>query len=263
LDLGDDLLGFEKLRIVCFMCNWAFSEEELATSRTGKTATVNVVQMACIGGLDPVVVFETFTKGADGVLLIGCSLEDCHFIEGSVYAEFTVNVLKKLLVLAGLEPKRLELHLVSPIKGVEFINIIEDFATQLETLGPSPLRGEKPDVNILENVWAARNAVADFRLRAFIGKEMDLIRRANVYGEKFSREEFSALLDEVVKAEFIRQKILLLTKKNPLSVKQLARVLDMKPSVVLRHILNMRRMGVMALDATEGTTPLYKALETK
>jgi coenzyme F420-reducing hydrogenase delta subunit/DNA-binding transcriptional ArsR family regulator len=219
--------------------------------------------MACIGGLDPVVVFETFTKGADGVLLIGCSLEDCHFIEGSIYAEFTVNVLKKLLVLAGLEPKRLELHLVPPVKGVEFINIIEDFATQLETLGPSPLRGEKPDVNILENVWAARNAVADFRLRAFIGKEMELIRRANVYGEKFSREEFSALLDEVVKAEFIRQKILLLTKKNPLSVKQLARVLDMKPSVVLRHILNMRRMGVMTLDATEGTTPLYKALETK
>ena len=219
--------------------------------------------MACIGGLDPVVVFDTFTKGADGVLLVGCNPEDCHFIEGSIYADFTVNVLKKLLVLAGLEPRRLELHLVSPIKGIGFINVIEDFATQLETLGPSPLRGEKPDVNILENVWAARNAVADFRLRAFVGKEMELIRRANVYGEKFSQEEFNALLDEVVKTEFVRQKILLLTKKSPLSVKQLAHVLNMKPSVVLRHILNMRRMGVVALDATEGTTPLYKALETK
>jgi coenzyme F420-reducing hydrogenase delta subunit len=263
LDLEDDILSPEKLRIICFMCNWAFTEEELGTSKTRKTATVNVVRMKCIGGLDPVVVFETFTEGADGVLLIGCSLEDCHFIEGSVYAEFTVDVLKKLLVLAGLEPKRLELHLVSPIKEVKFANIIEDFARQLEMLRPSPLRRKKSDVNILENVQAARNAVADFRLRAFIGKEMELIRRANVYGEKFSQEEFDALLDEVVKAEFIRQKILLLTQKKPLSVKQLAHVLDMKPSVVLRHILNMRRMGVMTLDTTEGTTPLYKALETK
>jgi coenzyme F420-reducing hydrogenase delta subunit len=261
--LEDDLLGFEKLRIICFMCNWAFGEEELAISRARKTATVDVVKMTCVGGLDPVVVFEAFTKGADGVLLIGCSSEDCHFIEGSAYAEFTVNVLKKLLVLTSLEPKRLELYLVSPIKEVSFINVTENFATQLEPLGPSPLRGEKPDVNILENVWAARNAVADFRLRAFIGKEMELIRRANVYGEKFSQEEFNTLLDEVVKTEFVRQKILLLTKKNPLSVKQLAHVLDMKPSVVLRHILNMRRMGVMALDATEGTTPLYKASEAK
>ena len=256
-------MGSEKMRIICFTCNWAFSEEKLAMGRIRKTATVNVVQMKCIGGLDPVVVFETFTKGADGVLLIGCGLEDCHFIEGSVYAEFTVNVLKKLLVLAGLEPKRLELHLVSPVEEVEFTSIVEDFATQLETFGSSPLRGEKPDARILKNVQAARNAVADFRLRAFIGKEMELIKRANVYGAKFSQEEFNVLLDEVVKAEFIRQKILLLTKKKPLSVKQLAHVLDMKPSVVLRHILNMRRMGVMTLDATEGTTPLYKALETK
>jgi coenzyme F420-reducing hydrogenase delta subunit len=249
-----------KKKIVCFVCNWASSEEKVATGRTCKAANVNVVRIPCIGGLDPDVVFEVFTKGVDGVLLVGCGPPDCHFIEGSVYAEFMDNALKKLLAFTGLEAERLELRLVSPIEEVKFSRIIEDFAAKLEKLGPSPLSEEKRDANIFENVLAAKNAVADFRLRAFIGKEMELARKVNVYGERFSREEFNAMLDEVVRAEFIRQKILLLTKKKPSSVKELAQILNLKPAIVLRHILNMRRKGMIALDSTDETTPLYKTL---
>lgn len=249
-----------KKKIVCFVCNWAFNEERVATGRRSKAVDVNVVRVPCIGGLDPEVVFEIFTKGVDGVLLVGCGPPDCHFIEGSVYAEFMDNVLKKLLAFTGLEAERLELRLVSPIEEVRLSRIIEDFAAKLKKLGSSPLSEEKRDANIFENVLAAKNAVADFRLRAFIGKEMELARKANVYGERFSQEEFNAMLDEVVRAEFVRQRILLLAKKKPSSVKELAQVLNLKPAVVLRHILNMRRKGMITLDSTDGTTPLYKTL---
>ena len=256
-------MSFEEPKIVCFVCNWAFSEQELAVSRIRKVANVNVVQVMCIGRIDPVIVLETFRKGADGALLVGCAPPDCHFVEGNVYAELTVNVLKKLLVLADLEHERLELRWVSPIEEVRFTKIIEDFAGRLEKLGPSPLVREKYDANVLLSVSAAKNAVADFRLRALIGKEKELTRSANTYGERISREEFDALLDEVVKAEFIRHKILLLTRKKPFSVKELAKVLNIKPAVVLRHILNMRRKGIIALDHVKATTPLYKALEVQ
>jgi len=256
-------MSFEKLKLVCFTCNWAFSEEELAISKIRKVANVNVVRMACIGRIDPVIVLETFTKGADGVLLIGCAPPDCHFVQGNVFAEFTVDVLKKLLVLADFEPERLGLCWVSPIEEVKLTSIIEDFVAQLEKVGPSSLAGEKCDVNILENVLATKNAVSDFRLRALIAKEWILKKGVNVYDERISREEFDALLAEVVRAEFIRHKILLLTGKKPLSVKELAKVLNMKPAVVLRHVLNMRRKGMIALDSVEGTTPLYKAMEVQ
>lgn len=255
-------MSSEKLRVVCFLCKWASTEENQAISRR-KTADVNVVKVPCIGGLDPVVVVETFTKGVDGILLVGCGAPDCHFVEGSVYAEFTAKVLNRLLALTGLEPERLGLRLVSPIEEIKFADIMENFVTQVEKLGSSPLGEAKHDANIFENVLAAKNAVADFRLRAFIGKEMELARNANVYGERLSREEFSAMVDEVVSAEFIRQKIFLLAKKKPFSVKELAQTLNMKPAVVFRHVLNMRRRGIIALDSTEGTTPLYKALEVQ
>ena len=256
-------MSFEEPKIACFVCNWVFSEQELAVSRIRKVGNVNIVRVICIGRVDPVIVLETFEKGADGVLLVGCAPPDCHFIEGNVYAELTVNVLKKLLVLTDLEPERLELRWVSPIEEVEFAKIIKDFAERLGKLESSPLAREKCDVNILENVLAAKNAIADFRLRALIGKEKELTRSLNVYGERTSCEEFNALLDEVVKTEYIRHKLLLLAGKKSFSVKELAKVLNMKPAIVLRHIVNMRRKGMIALDSVEGTTPLYKALEVR
>lgn len=256
-------MSFEKPKIVCFVCNWTFSEQELAVSKIRKVANVNVVQVMCIGRIDPVTVLETLLKGADGVLLVGCAPPDCHFVEGNVYAELTFNALEKLLVLADLEPERLELRWVSPVEEVRFTKITEDFARQLEKLGPSPLAREKRNVNMFENVSAAKNAAADFRLRALVGKEKELTKSVNAYGERISQEEFNSLLDEVAKAEFIRHKILLLTRNTPFSVKELAKVLNMKPAVVLRHILNMRRKGRIALDSVDGTTPVYKAVEVQ
>lgn len=253
----------KKPKIACFICNWAFSEERLAVSKTHKLGETNVMRMACIGGLDPVLIFETFIEGADGVLLVGCSPLDCHFVEGSIYAESTVAVTRKLLGLTGLESERLALHLGSPVEELKFSKVVEDFVGLLEKLGPSPLAKKKPDANILENALAAKNAVEDFRLRAYMGKELELTRRANAYGERISQDEFNTFLDEVVTAEFIRQRILLLAKKEPFSVKELSKVLNMKPPVVFRHILNMRRRGMIALERTEGTTPLYKAVRVQ
>jgi coenzyme F420-reducing hydrogenase delta subunit len=250
-----------KPKITCFVCNWAHEVEFVPEEKRKVPSSISVVRMMCIGRIDPIVILETFIKGIDGILLVGCAFPDCHFVEGSTQAELTVNVLKKLLALACLEPERLELCWVSPLEEISLNKILEDFSKKIKKLGSSPLAEEKCDVNVLENMLAAKGAVSDFCLRAWIGKEKELTEGRNVYGESISREEFDTLLDEVAKTEFIRHKILLLTKKKAYSVKELANALNLKPTGVLRHILNMRRKGMIALDHVDGTTPLYKALE--
>jgi len=256
-------MSFGKLKIVCFMCNWVFcNEKQLAVNPQQRIPfDANVVRITCIGRIDPVVILETFRRGVDGVLLIGCTPPDCHFVEGNLYAERTVKLLKKLLALTGLEPERLELRWSSPTEEVKFFEILDDFAAQIQKFGTSPLAGERPDERVLLDVLAAKNVAADFRLRVLEGREKELTEIMNVYGEKISQEEFNALIEEIVKAEFIRHKIHLLTKQKPLSIKDLAVIIQMKPALVLRHIVDMRRKGMIALDHVEETTPLYKALE--
>ncbi|MBS7616074.1 hydrogenase iron-sulfur subunit [Candidatus Bathyarchaeota archaeon] len=245
-------------KIVCFMCNWAFCEEELHVPYN-----VNIVRVMCIGRMDPTLVLETFANGADGVMLAGCKPPDCHFIDGNLHAERAVKMLKKLLALTGLGANRLELLLTSPIESKDFGSYAKVFSEEIWKLGESPLKKDELASMIRVNVDAAKNAASAFRLRVLLGREEELTEFLNAYGEKIPEEEFDALLDEVVKAEFIRYKIHHLTRANPRSVKELAEAVGIKPSAVLRHITNMRRKGMIALERVEGNTPLYRALEVR
>lgn len=244
----------ENPKIICFMCNWTFCREELQIP-----SNVNVARVMCIGRIDPVIVLDAFANGVDGVMLVGCKPPDCHYIEGNLQAERAVKMLKKLVALTGLEPERLKLLWVSPLEENDFNSHVDRFCEEIKGFNSSKLENKR----LIADLSAAKSAASDFRLRVLLGREKELTEEVNAYGEKISQEEFEALIDEIVQEEFIRHKIYLLTKTEPLSVKALAENVGVKPAAVLRQIVNMRRKNMIALDHVEGTTPLYKALEVK
>lgn len=251
-------------RIIGFVCNWSLPPEmEAASPRISGRPKMHVIRVMCAGRIDPVIVLETFAKGADGVLIIGCPQPDCHYVEGNSLTERRVKILKKLLGLTGLEPERLGLGWAYATNIEPFVKIVDDFRNQVALFGASPLAGKKQDNQVLLNVLAAKNAVADFRLRVFVGREEELTEARNVYGETIPRGQLDTLLDEVVREEFIRHKIHLLAKQKPQSVRGLAEATSQKPAYILCQIVDMRRKGMLALDGIEETTPLYKALEVQ
>jgi len=252
-------------KIIGFLCNWcSYAGADLAgVSRIQYPPNIRVVRVMCSGRIDPIIPLEVFSKGADGVLILGCHPGDCHYSEGNLYEERKIKMVKKLLALTGLKPERLKLEWVSASEGQRFARLVTEFTEQIKNLGPSPISGKTPDQTILEDLQAAKDAASDFRLRVLVGRERELTEKNNVYQEKVAQEDFDSLLDEVVEAEFVRHKIHRLTRVQPLPVKTLAEVTHMKPAVVLKQIVDMRRKNMIALDHIQGTTPFYKALEVE
>ena len=250
-------------RIVGFLCNWcSYAGADLAgVSRISYPTNIRIIRLMCSGRVDPVIVLETLAQGADGVLVAGCHIGDCHYITGNLQAERKIKMLKKLLARTGLEVERLRLEWVSASEGGRFAELVKDFTDQLKKLGPSPLAGHKPDKNILAGVIAAKAAAEDFRLRLLVGREKTMIDDGNVYGEEVSEEELDKVLNEIIDTEFVRNRIYLWVKEEPLSVKELSKRLDLDSQMVLRHIVVMRRRGLITVDRVEGTSPLYTALE--
>jgi len=256
------LVEFEP-KIIGFLCNWcSYAGADLAgVSRIQYPSNIRVVRVMCSGRIDPIIPLEVLAKGADGVIVLGCHPGDCHYSEGNLYEERKIRMLKKLIALTGMEPERLRLEWVSASEGQRFAQIVTEFTEQIRKLGPSPLSGRTPNQKILDNLQAAKSAASDFRLRVLVGKERELTEKSNVYEEKISQEEFDSLLDEIVEAEFLRHKIHLMTKNEPLSVKALAQAVEMKPADVLKQVVDMRRRNMITLDHVEGQTPFYRALE--
>jgi len=250
-------------KIVGFLCNWcSYAGADLAgVSRISYPPNIRIIRLMCSGRVDPVIVLETLAQGADGVLISGCHPGDCHYIEGNYQAERKFKMLKKLIARTGMEPGRLRLEWVSASEGGRFAQVVTEFINQIKALGPSPLSGEKPDRNVLTDVLAAKAAAGDFRLRVLVGREKELVEEGNLYGEEISQEEFDETMEEAIEAEYVRNRIYLMVKDEPLSVKELSKRLDLDPRTVLRHMVVMRRRGWVAVDGVEGTSPLYVALE--
>lgn len=125
-------------RIVAFLCNWCgYAGADLAgISRFQYPATIRVIRVMCSGRVQPSFILEAFRDGADGVLVCGCHIGDCHYISGNEYAEQRFNKTQKILELLGIDPQRIRLEWVSAAEGMKFSQLVTEFTNQIKELGP-------------------------------------------------------------------------------------------------------------------------------
>jgi coenzyme F420-reducing hydrogenase delta subunit len=245
--------------IIGFLCNWcSYAGADLAgVSRLQYPPNVRVIRVMCSGRLDPAIVLEMLIQGADGVFIGGCHLGDCHYIKGNYYAEKRYNMTKRLLAKTGLNPERLQLKWISASEGQLFADTMKEVTDLITELGPSPVTGSKPDLNILEQLLIIRNAAEDYRLRVLIGKGITLVDDYNIYNEKLDGDRFQALLESAIEEEYIRSGILFHTREEPRSVVYIAEKINTPPQLVLQHIVTLKDRDLLRMERIDGDTPYY------
>ncbi|MCX8176473.1 MAG: hydrogenase iron-sulfur subunit, partial [Candidatus Bathyarchaeota archaeon] len=77
-----------------------------------------------------------FRLGADGVLIIGCYENDCHYRTGFKKAAERVKKLREILSSIGLNPERLQIASASAGEGEKLAKIITRFVEEVEKIGP-------------------------------------------------------------------------------------------------------------------------------
>jgi F420-non-reducing hydrogenase iron-sulfur subunit len=134
-------------RILAFACNWcAYAAADLAgTARIQYPTTVRLVRVMCSGMVHPDLIAEAFQQGADGVMLMGCHLGECHYQDGNQKAKARMAVVEELLELLGLEPERFRLVWCSSAEADRFVNIVRDMTQTVRSIGPSPYRKNLPE----------------------------------------------------------------------------------------------------------------------
>jgi len=85
-------------------------------------------------------VIEAFKDGADGVMITGCHIGDCHYSTGNHRTEVRFEALQKAMTSIGLHPDRLKLLWASASEGQQWAEGITEMTEKLRPLGPSPLK---------------------------------------------------------------------------------------------------------------------------
>ncbi len=128
--------------IIGFLCNWcSYAGADLAgTSRMKYPPNLKPIRVMCTGRVEPVFVLEALKKGADGVLIAGCHLGDCHYQSGNYKTRRRIKLLKNLLNELAIDPKRVRFEYVSASEGQKFANVVTEFVEELRKMGPNPLK---------------------------------------------------------------------------------------------------------------------------
>ncbi|TFH07752.1 MAG: hydrogenase iron-sulfur subunit [Candidatus Thorarchaeota archaeon] len=131
--------------IVCFVC-WECSHAaaDLAgLMHLNYPASIRTIRIPCSGALEPIHIMTALEQGADGVLVTGCLLSECHYGGDSPkagnfmqydFVKFWSDIFEEIGI-GG----RLYIDFASAAMGIKFAQIVETFTDQIKKLGPSPI----------------------------------------------------------------------------------------------------------------------------
>ena len=120
--------------IIAFCCHYcAFTAADLAgTMRQQYAPNIRIVRLPCTGKVDVNLILRAFVEGAEGVIVAGCEIGSCHFIEGNVRARKRVAHAKVLVQEAGLDPERLEMFHIAASQGPLFARTANEFTERIK-----------------------------------------------------------------------------------------------------------------------------------
>jgi coenzyme F420-reducing hydrogenase delta subunit len=242
-----------KPTIVGFLCNWCcYGGADLCgVSRFQYPPYLRVIRLMCSGRVDLEFIFRSFAKGADGVFIGGCHLNDCHYNpEGNYDALGNSFMAKRILAHVGINPDRLRLEWVSAGEGIRFAEIMNDFSARVKNLGPF---GTSEGIDIAElraRLDAAMHLVPYIKL---VERERLRVpvRTDEGYRKFFGSEEFNELFNHLVLDKLDMSRIMGLVRQRPVSTGEISAGLGLDASEVTRHVHDLAQQGLVFFDETQ------------
>ena len=121
----------------CRECAYAAADAS-ANARTPLPPTVRLVLMPCTGRVSPMHLLSALAEGADGVMVAGCLLGQCHYREGNFHAVDRVAFVQRLLKSVGVEPERCQMFTMSAGEPPRFVAAVREMDRVIGGLPPLP-----------------------------------------------------------------------------------------------------------------------------
>ncbi len=140
--MADETKGAFEPEIVAFTCTWCgYPSANLAgVNKIEYPPNVKIVRVMCSGSVEPGIIMDAFEHGAHGVIIIGCLMDNCHYVSGNKKAEERVEALKELFDVMGLDSRRLRTEWINASERTKFAKAVRDFVDEVRELGPIPLK---------------------------------------------------------------------------------------------------------------------------
>ncbi len=146
-------------KILTFACNWcSYAGADFAgVSRLQYPANVRLIRTMCSGRVDEKFIWHAFENGAPVVLVSGCHIGDCHYIDANHWTEKRIARVRKKMEKKGIRPERLQLAWISAAEGVRFAGVMNEMEALRRTVTKEEIQ---ETINLLKGKESHENSDA-------------------------------------------------------------------------------------------------------
>ncbi|MFC1872383.1 hydrogenase iron-sulfur subunit [Chloroflexota bacterium] len=132
-------------KIISYVCNWeGYSGLEVAgLEKRAYPAEIKMVRVPCLGRMHMGLILKTFEMGADGVLMLGCPVDRCHYDSGMKRAKSLVKDTALVLDLLGIDSRRLKIKSIPVADGELVAKEFNSFARRMIRMGANKAAPQK------------------------------------------------------------------------------------------------------------------------
>lgn len=244
-------------QVIAYACMWGGLPAADNAGKKGLAydSRIHILAIPCVGQLDPCVMARAFLEGAPGLLLIGCSPEQCHHSFGLDHAWSRINAIKKLLTLCGFERSRIALAHADLNRPEEFVRTVDSFTQRLAALGPiEPTPENRRKLNAMYD--CIKN---NTRVRHLISASLRRPWEDRYRGEPIHALAYDQDFSHVIAEEFMQHRLryLLRDGKRSYRLDELVSGMEEKEQQVVACLWEMINEGTVAYDYKD-RMPLYR-----
>jgi predicted Rossmann fold nucleotide-binding protein DprA/Smf involved in DNA uptake len=131
--------------------------------------------------------------------------------------------------------------------------VVRQFIEKIAKLGPFPLNQEMKG-----KLEAVRASLEGEKIRWMVGKGPELIEKENVYHDHLPQEKLEELIEETIRDELIKNRIIQLVESKPLAATEISQTLNLKLKETLSYLISLVGEGKIGFDPSEeGKIPKY------
>ena len=110
LHINDFIMDKNALNISLFYCSGSIDQNELYNSGTlNEKFAITPINLSCSGRVSIQYLLKAIEKGADGVVLLTCPINECNYVEGNLRAAKRVMAVNSILRESGFQEDRVKI----------------------------------------------------------------------------------------------------------------------------------------------------------
>jgi hypothetical protein len=165
-----------------------------------------------------------------------------------------MDLTKRLLDIIGIGSQRLHLEWLSSAEAARFQKIVSNVTASVKECGKLDIKKFKMQLD------AAEMTLSDETLRWLVGKEAIIVQKGDVYGRKWTEDDYKSKMNSILEREYHKNLIYLAIKQKCVSVRDISKKTGIALLRISYLLADLEKKKRVEFNGMKERTPVFAAL---